>query len=325
MKWSDGQPATVEDVCFSWGLAIAAIEGRGDHRPRLPRPGRQGRRRHGGRVPGRHDVHRVHDRPVGPDPPDLRPDPAQAHLRQVSTTRQIADAEVRRRRSSAPARTTLVEWKTGQFARFVRNPNYWGKQGFADEIVIAVLQDATDTMVQALKAGRDRLRPRREPRAVQRSSQTEPDITTVAGTANGWTELGFNTLRHRDRQDDQGRRPVDQGAPRPGVPRRPRLRHRQARLLVDRVLGGYGDVGTTIVPPVLDRLARRARRRPHLRHRRWPSRSSTPPATPSTRAASGSTRKASRSASACPARTTTTTTPRTPSSSRTGSASSGSA
>src|SRR5918911_2246982 len=26
MKWSDGQPATSQDVCFSWGLAMAAIK-----------------------------------------------------------------------------------------------------------------------------------------------------------------------------------------------------------------------------------------------------------------------------------------------------------
>ena len=26
MKWSDGQPATSADACFSWGLAVAAIK-----------------------------------------------------------------------------------------------------------------------------------------------------------------------------------------------------------------------------------------------------------------------------------------------------------
>ena len=25
MKWSDGQPATSDDVCYSWGLALAAV------------------------------------------------------------------------------------------------------------------------------------------------------------------------------------------------------------------------------------------------------------------------------------------------------------
>ena len=32
---------------------------------------------------------------------------------------------------------TLAEWQTGQFARFVRNPNYWGPKGFEDEVVCA--------------------------------------------------------------------------------------------------------------------------------------------------------------------------------------------
>ena len=40
---------------------------------------------------------------------------------------------------------TLEEWKTGQFARFVRNPNFWGKQGFADEVVLRFFADNTDT------------------------------------------------------------------------------------------------------------------------------------------------------------------------------------
>ena len=39
MKLSDGTPATAQDVCFSWGLALAAIKDKQVHRLRLPRPG----------------------------------------------------------------------------------------------------------------------------------------------------------------------------------------------------------------------------------------------------------------------------------------------
>ena len=61
-----------------------------------------------------------------------------------------------------------VEWKTGQFARFVQNPNYWGPKGAAEEVVLQFYASA-DTMVQALKGGDldyaigDQLRPVRQP------------------------------------------------------------------------------------------------------------------------------------------------------------------
>ncbi len=51
MKWSDGQPATSADACFSWQLAVDAINADVEHRPRLPRPEPQGRRCDQGRVP----------------------------------------------------------------------------------------------------------------------------------------------------------------------------------------------------------------------------------------------------------------------------------
>ena len=35
----------------------------------------------------------------------------------------------------------------------MRNPNYWGNKGFADEVVLQFFPDDADTMVQALKAG----------------------------------------------------------------------------------------------------------------------------------------------------------------------------
>ena len=35
----------------------------------------------------------------------------------------------------------------------MRNPNYWGTQGAADEVVIQFFYKNADTMVQALKAG----------------------------------------------------------------------------------------------------------------------------------------------------------------------------
>ncbi len=46
----------------------------------------------------------------------------------------------------------MVEYKPGQFVRLQRNPNYWGQQGAADQIVITTFKN-DDTMIQALKKG----------------------------------------------------------------------------------------------------------------------------------------------------------------------------
>ena len=46
----------------------------------------------------------------------------------------------------------VVEYVPDEPVHFVRNPNYWGKKGFADEIIIQIFKNA-DTMVQALKTG----------------------------------------------------------------------------------------------------------------------------------------------------------------------------
>ena len=153
-------------------------------------PSVDGGRGHEGRVPRRPDDDPDHQRSVGARPPAVRPDPAQAHLGRDDVQGDRRGPSSRRHRSgSGPYQ--LQEWKTGEFAKFARNPNYWGKQGAADEIVIQQFGSA-DTLVQALKAGE--IDYARGANAEQFDAlKTEPNIATVAGQANGWTELGFNT------------------------------------------------------------------------------------------------------------------------------------
>ena len=80
-------------------------------------------------------------------------------------------------------------------------------------------------MVQALKAGE--LDYAHGPNADQLNQlKTDPNIATVVGSANGWTQLAFNGYGAEHREDHPERRPVDQGPARPGVPRCPRLRGR---------------------------------------------------------------------------------------------------
>lgn len=137
------------------------------------------------------------------------------------------------------------EWQTGQFVRFTKNPNYRSELA-ADAIVMQFFK-TEDTMAQALR--NDELDYAQNLLSDQFDQlQGEAGITTVAGTANGFTELGFNTYGTGTGNTIPG-----------GGPSTPALLDAAFRdalgyaidkeLLVDRVLGGYGDVATTQVPP----------------------------------------------------------------------------
>ncbi len=135
-----------------------------------------------------------------------------------------------------------VEWKTGEFARFVKNPNYWKSPGAADEVVIHFFKQA-DTMVQALKTGA--IDYARGVNAEQLNQlKTEPNIVTVAGTANGFTQLNFNCYS----------KPIAGGGASTKALQDPAFRDAlgyaiDKDLLVKRVLSGYGVAGNTVVPP----------------------------------------------------------------------------
>jgi peptide/nickel transport system substrate-binding protein len=246
MQWSDGEPATSADACFSWQLALDAIAEEaniglgyldvnlgdaGVTRVECPDPQTliaytedQSDRIYQVYLPiipehiwGEHDYVSIADEPF--DAPLVGTGPY-----------------------------TLVEWRTGEFMRFVRNESYWGKQGFADEVVLQIFE-TTDSMVQALRSG-----------GIDYAHQVNADqlddlsdeagFVTLAGAANGWTQLAFNTYG-----TGTGKTIEDGG---PSTPALLDAAFRDAlgyavdkQELVDRVLGGYGDIGTTNVPPVL--------------------------------------------------------------------------
>lgn len=248
MKWSDGQPATAEDACFSWQLAIDAIANGG-----------AGSLGAGYLDPGLDDA--AVTKVECPDATTMiatTDDPSDRILQTYLPIipKHVWGEEDYTTIGEATFEPTLVgtgpyqavEWQTGQFVRFQRNPNYWGTQGYADEIDIVIYKTA-DTMVQALKAGE--LDYAHGPNAEQLNAlQSEANIETVVGSANGWTQLAFNTYG-----TGTDKTIAD------GGPSTPALLDRAFRdalgyavdhdTLVDRVLGGYGDVGTTMVPPVL--------------------------------------------------------------------------
>ena len=249
MQWSDGQPATSADACYSWGLALDAIKA-------------ESYVGYGYLDPGVKDagVTKI-------ECPD-------ASTMVVSTTDQsdrifqvyvpilpkhvygafdyVKIADDSDKKFDAPligtGPYTLAEWKTGQYARFVRNPHYWGPQGFEDEVVIQFFGNS-DTMVQALKSGE--IDYARGVNAEQfRQLSSDPSYVAVQGKANGWTQLAFNTYGTGTGKEIKGGGPSTKALLDPAF--RDALGYavdRQA--LVDKVLGGYGDTGDTIVPPVL--------------------------------------------------------------------------
>ena len=104
-------------------------------------------------------------------------------------------------------------------------------------------------MVQALKAGE--LDYAHSVNADQfKQLQADPTYTAVAGKANGWTQLAFNTYGTGTGKT------IPNGGPSTKALLDPAFRDAlgyavDKQALVDRVLGGFGDVGTTNIPPVL--------------------------------------------------------------------------
>jgi peptide/nickel transport system substrate-binding protein len=247
MQWSDGTPATSADVCFSWGLAMDAINadsyiGNGYLDPDIKNSGVT-------KVECPDDSTFVayttdqSDRVLQTYVPIIP-----KHVWGDYTYETIAEQKF-----DAPlvgtGPYTLAEWKIGQFARFVRNPNYWGEQGFADEVVLQFFPDATDTMVQALKSGDIDYVHNVNPDQFK-DLQGDPAYTAVEGAANGWTQIAFNTYGTGTDKT------IEDGGPSTKALLDPKFRDAlgyaiDKEALVERVLGGFGDVGTTNVPPIL--------------------------------------------------------------------------
>ena len=246
MKWSDGQPATSADACFSWGLAVAAIKdganiGAGYLDPSLKDAGVTA-------------VSCPDDQTMIATTADPSDRVLQVYLPIIpkhvwgkETYKTIGDAKfVAPLVGSGPY--TAAEWKTSQFVRFVRNPDYWGKQGAADEVVIQFFKGA-DTMVQAFKAGEIDYARDTTPEQLK-ALENQPNGKTVVGSANGWSQLAFNEYGASKGTLTPGIGPSTKALWDPAF--RDALGYAvDKKTLVDRVLGGYGEVGTTIVPPVL--------------------------------------------------------------------------
>jgi peptide/nickel transport system substrate-binding protein len=143
----------------------------------------------------------------------------------------------------------LVEWKRGQFIRMRAYKDYWGGAPTIDEVVFRVFKNQ-EAMVQALKKGEiDFAEGISAP--LFDSLKNAEGIETHVAAAGGFTNLIMNVLPDGERLPACGG-PCDSTG-------HPALLDPQVRLaiaraidkeaLIDRVLSGYGEYGTTVVPP----------------------------------------------------------------------------
>jgi peptide/nickel transport system substrate-binding protein len=246
LKWSDGTPATSEDACFSWQVDIDAVAAEASVGAGYIDPG-------------------ITDAGVTsvecPDPTTMIAHTEDASQRILQTYIPILPKHIWGELDYAALGEAVFEaplvgtgpyiaqeWQTSQFVRFERNPEYWGTQGAADEVVIQFFK-SDDTMLQALKAGE--IDYARSPNADQlKALEGEPGIEIVAGSSNGWTQLAFNGYGASDGKT------IPDGGPSTKALLDPKFRDAlgyaiDKDLLVERALGGYGDVGTTVIPPVI--------------------------------------------------------------------------
>jgi peptide/nickel transport system substrate-binding protein len=246
MLWSDGEPATAEDAAYTYQLVIDATEqeltlGFGYLEPYLTNAGIVS-------VEATDETTLVVETefentlltqayvPILPE-----------HIWSEYTLEEIANAEGADPFLNEPPVVgtgpyQAVEWESGNFIRFARNPNDWREQqGAPEEVIIQHFGD-TDTMVQALRTGAiDYVR---DVGADQFTAlQSESGIVTVEGVSNGYSELAFNT--RATHEDYNGRSAALED---------PAFRDAlgyaiDTQRLVDASLSGYGTPGTTIIPP----------------------------------------------------------------------------
>jgi peptide/nickel transport system substrate-binding protein len=139
----------------------------------------------------------------------------------------------------------LTERKKNQYLRFTANTDYWAGSPKVKEIDFRIFTNQ-DSLAQALKRGEIDLASELDP-GVFKSLQNVEGITTSNSIYSGWNYLVFN----------------GGGALADGTPigdGNPVMKDRAFRdalsyavdseTLVKRVLNGYGEPGTTVIPPI---------------------------------------------------------------------------
>jgi peptide/nickel transport system substrate-binding protein len=265
MRWSDGQPADASDVAFTFQYILASMDPAYEG-PWAPDgndvPG-QGQTRGDGRpdnplslygdvlvnAVGLQTVELVDERTVvltTTTPTTLLLGAYVPILPEHVWTSVPFGQAVTDFQSEPPVVGTgpfqIVEWERGASARFVRNPYYWGKQPFLDEVIFRFYDDQA-AMAAALRAGEvDYVRGVRHDQFADLDA--DADIVGTAGLGAGYTHLAFNAY------PDQ----IDGGGPSTPAVRDPKFRDALGYAispgpLIDAALSGYAIPGTTAIPP----------------------------------------------------------------------------
>ena len=240
MKWSDGTPLTAEDVAYTFNRII---------------DGKYEKTNFGSYTESMVRAEALDDVTVRIEV--SRPSPVMDHLFVFILPKHIWEGidgkEVRKYENvGTPDSPTvgsgpfvMVERQPGQFTRLQVNPNWWGGQRPVDEIIFKVYNNP-DALGQALKTGEIDFAQGLD-LGVYESLQGIPEITTVSAQPASYSEIAFNTGAALDNGT-----PIGDGNP---LLKDKALRQalnwavdRQA--IVDKVLGGQGQPGTTIIPPL---------------------------------------------------------------------------
>ena len=243
VKWSDGQPLTAHDVAYTFNRVMT---------------GKYEQTNFGNYVAGLTSVEATDDLTVVMKV--KKPSPIMLHLYVYILPEHIwKDIDEKKVKSfgnepgpdglvgSGPYR--VVEHKKGQFIRMEVNKSYYKGAPKVDEVVFRVFQNE-DSLAQALRRGEidfaDSLTAN-----VFDSLKNAEGVKTFPASYSGFDEIAFNTGAA-----------LDDGTPiGDGHPALKDVKLRQAlsyaidnKTLVDRVLGGYGEPGSSFIPPLYQSL-----------------------------------------------------------------------
>jgi len=143
----------------------------------------------------------------------------------------------------------VAERQVGQFTRLVSNPNFYRGKPAVDEIVFKNYANP-DALGQALKKGEIDYANDLQPNVFD-SLADVPNIERKSQLYSGFNELAFNTGAAL-----VDGKPIGDGNP---LLKDKRLREAigwslDGKTLTDKVLGGHGSPGSTIIPPMFESL-----------------------------------------------------------------------
>jgi peptide/nickel transport system substrate-binding protein len=243
LKWSDGQPLTANDVAYTFNRV---------------RNGKYEQTNYGNYVAAITSVTATDDTTVVMKV--KKPTPIMLHLYVYILPEHIwknIGEKAVKHYTNEPGPNGIVgsgpfivmQHQKGQFVRLERNPNYWGTKPKVDELVFRVFTNE-DSMAQALRRGEidfaDSLGTN-----VFKSLQGVTGIKTVDAQYSGFDEIAFNTGAALDNGT-----PIGDGHP---ALKDPRVRQAlsyaiDTKAITERVYGGHGTPGSSIIPPIYQSL-----------------------------------------------------------------------